>query len=206
MVGKRTMARFLCRPAGLAILCALVAFLVAHDTVAAPAPVTIVDVMVLYTPSARANAGGLDAIETQIEQAAAEANFVLENSRASTRVRLVHKTEIPYTESGSVATDLARLRLSGDGFLDETHELRNQYAADLVCLITESGDDYSFYGLQGPSAANAFSIVRRRYLTESYSFVVALGFNFGCQLERLYADSVGAFPYSYGYTFQDTNG
>src|SRR5436309_1720853 len=136
MLDKRTGSGFIyCAPAGLVLLLALLALLsVAGDIVARPAPVTIVDVMVLYTPLARASAGGLDTIETQIEQAAAEANFVLENSRANARLRLVHKSEIVYTESGSVATDLARLRLSNDGFLDEAHSLRNQYAADLVCL------------------------------------------------------------------------
>lgn len=78
--------------------------------------------------------------------------------------------------------------------------LRNQYGADLVCLITESGSDFAFYGLQGPSAEKAFSVIRRRYLTGQYFFPVVLSFNFGCQLERPYADSVAAFAFSYGHT------
>ena len=39
-----------------------------------------------------------------------------------------------------------------------------------------------------------------------YAFPVTLGFNFGCQMERPYADSVGAFPYSYGHSGQLSNG
>jgi hypothetical protein len=162
--------------------------------------------MVLYTPTARMAAGGTSAIESQIDLAMVEANVVFQNSRVNARLRLVHKGEIAYVESGSVSGDLFRLRTPDDGFLDEAHALRDLNAADLVCLITENGNDYWFYGLQGPSAANAFSIVRRPYLVGSYYFPVTLSFNFGCQLDRPHADSVGAFPYSYGHTFRTTDG
>src|SRR5262249_26741060 len=116
------------------------------------------------------------------------------------RVRLAHVAEIEYTESGSLANDLNRLLIANDGFLDQAHLLRNQYGADLVCLITERGAGFAFYGLQGPSADKAFSVIRRRYLTGQYFFPVVLSFNFGCQLERPYADSVAAFAFSYGHT------
>jgi len=150
-----------------------------------------VDLLVVYTPAARDGAGGSEAIQSQIQAAVLEANLVLQNSRAHARLRLVHATKVDYVESQSVSNDLARLRNPSDGFLDEVPALRNQCAADLVCLVTETGNDWWYYGLQGPSAANAFSVIRRRYLTGGYYLPVALSFNFGCQLERPYADSVG---------------
>jgi hypothetical protein len=163
--------------------------------------VWVVDLLVVYTPAARAGAGGTAGIQSQIQGGLLEANLVLQNSRVNARLRLVHMAEITYDESGSVSTDLARLRDPKDGFMDEVHALRDQRAADLVCLVMERGDDWWFYGLQGPSAPNAFSVIRRPYLTGGYYLPVVLSFNFGCQLERPYADSVGAFPYSYGYSF-----
>ncbi len=163
-------------------------------------PVTVVDVLVVYTPQARVGAGGASSIEAKISLAVAEANSVFQNSKANVRVRLAHVAEIAYAESGSLATDVNRLQLANDGFLDQTHSLRSQYGADLVCLITERGTDYAFYGLQGPSADKAFSVIRRRHLTGQYYFPVVLSFNFGCQLERPYADSVAAFAFSYGHT------
>jgi hypothetical protein len=166
-----------------------------------PAPIAVVDVMVLYTAQARAGAGSPIAIQTAIDLAMLEANRVFQNSHINARLRLVYKGEINYIESGSVANDLARLRTPGDGYLEEAQALRDAYAADLVCLITETGPDYLFYGLQGPSSANAFSILRRPYLTGYNYLPVVLSFNFGCQLDAGHADSVGAFPYSYGYTF-----
>lgn len=98
-------------------LCALLALLVAPYS-RAEQPVAVVDVLVVYTPQARLGAGGGSAIEAQISLAAAEANFVFQNSKAKVRLRLAHAAEIAYTESGFLANDLNRLLLANDGFLD----------------------------------------------------------------------------------------
>jgi len=164
-------------------------------------PVSVVNILVLYTPQASAGAGGANSMRTQINVAMQEANTVFQNSHINTRVHLALATQINYLESGTVSNDLARLVNPGNGILAQAHQLRDQVGADLVCLVTETGSDWSFYGLQGPSAANAFSVIRRPYLTGGYYFPVDLSFNFGCQLEPPYADSVGAFPYAYGYSF-----
>jgi hypothetical protein len=164
-------------------------------------PVTLVDVLVLYTPQARDGAGGTTALLKQVNVAMMEANRAFQNSRINVRLRTSLAARVNYLESGSVTTDLERLRNPSDGFMDSAAVFRNWYGADLVCLVTETGDDWFFYGLQGPSSANGFSIVRRPFLTGSQFFPVALSFNFGCQLERGYADSAGAFPYAYGYSF-----
>src|SRR4051812_32577754 len=164
--------------------------------------VFISDLLVVYTAAARSAAGGASAIQSQIEAAVLEANVTLVNSRVSARVRLVGTAEVAYQESGSLWNDLSRLRNPNDGLMDEVHVFRDEVGADLVCLVTEKGFDYELYGLQGPSAASAFSIIRRHSLTGSYALPVTLSFNFGCQLERPYADSVAAFPYSYGHSFR----
>lgn len=167
--------------------------------------VSIVDLLVVYTPAAREGAGGVSAIELLARQAVTEANTVLQKSLVDARLRLVKVCEVGYAESGSVSNDLQRLRKSGDGFLDEVQTLRNQCGADLVCLVTETGEDWWFYGLQGPSAENAYSVIRRQFLVGSYYFPVTLSFNFGCQSDRSHADSVGAFPYAYGWVFEGSD-
>lgn len=165
-----------------------------------PQPVYVINVLVLYTPQAAAGAGGATAIQGQINQAVLEASTVFQNSQVNARVRLVATSQINYTESGSVSNDLARLRNPADPVFKTVPPLRKQYAADLVCLVTETGSDQNFAGLPGPSAENAFSIIRQPFLTGSNLFPVALSFNFGCQLERPYATGTGAFPYGYGYS------
>jgi hypothetical protein len=173
---------------------------------AADGLITLVDLMVVYTPEARNAAGGASAIAMRIQGAVREANLVFLNSGVDMRVRLVHAAEVQYPETWLVATDLARLRDSQDGFMDEVHAWRNEYQADLVCLIKERGADYEYYGLQGPSAGNAFSVLLRRSLTGDNYLPVTLSFNFGCQRDRPNANSVGAFPYSYGHVFSPPDG
>lgn len=168
--------------------------------------VTVMDLLVVHTPAARLGAGGDTALQMRLEAALLEANLVMLNSRVQAQWHLVGARETPYQESGQVATDLARLRAPHDGFMDEVLPLRDQLGADLVCLVTETGADWDFYGLQGPSAQNAFSVLRRPFLS-GYSYLpVALSFNLGCQLERRFADSAAAFPFAYGYSFTGTNG
>lgn len=170
-----------------------------------PQPVTLVDVLVLYTPQARVGAGGTAAIQASIDLAFFEANTVFQNSLVNARLRLAHASEVAYPESGSAATDLANLQNSNSPLSGMAAQLRDQYSADLVCLVTEQGNDWEFYGLQGPSAESAFSLLRRPFLTGSYFLPVVLGLNFGCQLERPYADSEGAFSYAYGCSFWVSN-
>ena len=114
-------------------------------------PVSVVNVLVLYTPQARNGAGGTTAILKQIDLAMLEADNVLQQSYAAARVQLALAARINYRESGSVSNDLARLRNPSDPVFRQAHQLRNQYAADLVCLVTETGSDYWYYGLQAGS-------------------------------------------------------
>jgi hypothetical protein len=193
------------------ILVVLFCFWISGNAYSAPSSVNvpalnIIDVMVLYTPQARAAAGTAEQLKAQIRLAVSEANIVFENSRAQARIRLVHVAELPYDESFSIFMDLNRLRLPDDGYLDDAHQLRNVSKADLVCLVTEYGNDYAFYGFQGPSPRKAFSAIRRRYLTGGFLLPVTLSVNLGCQLERPYADSAAAFLYSYGYSFRGLDG
>ncbi|MGA1465965.1 MAG: hypothetical protein ACO363_09555, partial [Balneolaceae bacterium] len=92
--------------------------------------VTQIDVMIVYTSNARnwANsfAGGIDNV---IAQSLATAAAVMENSLIPIEYRLVHSQLIDYTETGSAGTDLDRFTGTNDGFMDEIHDLRDEYGA-----------------------------------------------------------------------------
>src|SRR6266496_2623218 len=180
-------------------LLAVCALLFPFSASASPELVWVADLLVVYTPAARVSALPSDT-DRELGSAVAEADVFFDRGAPGTRIRLVHSIEVPYEESGSLKTDLERLRTRGDGFLDEVHNLRDQYAADLVCLVVADGSDYNFRGLQGPSADNAFTAIRRSALTGAYFLPVALSFNFGCQLERPWADTLGAFAFAHGYS------
>ena len=100
-----------------------------------------IDVAVVYTRAARDAAGGVAAIEAEIDLMVAETNQAYETSGVNHRVTLVDRSEAPYAETADSELDLRRLRDPSDGHLDEVHTLRDEVGADLVHLIVGEADD-----------------------------------------------------------------
>ena len=161
------------------------------------------DVMVVYTPAARAAAGGTTAMQASINLAVAETNTAYSRSAVIPRLRLVHQEEVSYTESGDFSTDLNRLTNPSDGFMDNVHALRNAYGADLVSLIIEETSLCGLAWLMSTESnsfqALAFSVVARICATGNFSFGHELGHNMGLQHDRVDAPADGVFPFSHGY-------
>ncbi len=94
-----------------------------------------IDVMVVYTPSAKHFEGGRAAIEALIDLFVAETNQAYANSGVIHRIKLVFREQVDYIEDGDSSVDLGRLSDDSDGHMDRLHELRDLYAADLVHLV-----------------------------------------------------------------------
>lgn len=175
---------------------------VTGDRQAATDDGTLFDLMVVYTPAAREGAGGTAAMLALIDLAVANSNQAFANSEIVPRIRLVHTVEVDYLESGSGGTDLGRLRDPADGYMDEVHTLRDEYGADLVCMINDTmpglcGLAFVMTEESPAFAASAFSVVRRN-CAYGTSFVHELGHNMGCLHDRDHASACG-FGYVYGY-------
>ena len=69
-----------------------------------------------------------------------ETNKTYENSGIRQRLILAHTAAVEYPESGDLKLNRDRLQHPSDGSMDDIHTLRNDHAADLVSLWTESGD------------------------------------------------------------------
>src|SRR5687768_12312401 len=97
----------------------------------------VIDVMVLYTPGAQAEAGGQQVIVDRIRRAVADANMVLSNSQIDVTLRLVHHQQVSYDDSsreGSRASAYAaHTWVSSE---QSVAALRDEYGADLVSLWT----------------------------------------------------------------------
>ena len=172
------------------------------DTFVAPlcetgSDVTI-DVAVLYTPEARARAGGAVAIEAAIDLMVAETNQAYEASGVRQRVRMVAQSEVSYTESGSGDLDLWRLAGSSDGHLDEVHALRDRVGADLVHLIVAESNVSGIAALVGAFGLTVLDGGGRVFAHE-------LGHNMGLNHDRfeqlLSGREVSLHP-AYGYVNQ----
>lgn len=172
-------------------------------TTAAATTNTIVDLLVVYTPTARAKQGGLAAMNALIAMGVDLANQAYRNSQIAMQLRLVRAAEVAYTETGDINTDLVRLRSKSDGFMDQVHTLRNQYKADMVALIVDNGGSYcgiAYVMANGPRASFAdwaFSVTDRDCVSNN-TLTHELGHNMGDAHDRA-SGGTGVYPYSYGY-------
>ena len=100
----------------------------------------VIDLMVVYTPAAAA-LGNIDAF---IQFALNNTQEAYRNSNIGFRLRLVHKAQVDYTQHASnMGEDLQRLSnlnrngrpVANEGYMDEVHDLRDRYGADLVALF-----------------------------------------------------------------------
>ena len=135
---------------------------------------TIVDLLVVYSPQAADQNGGASGIESRILDGLDELNTAAADSLVSTTFRVVHMQEVAHAQSGSLSTQLERLREPGDGVLDEVHDLRDEHKADIVLLVVSAGDLCGIANIgvgpgNTPTPQNAFGVVSALCLTAPVS-------------------------------------
>jgi hypothetical protein len=173
-------------------------------------PSTQFDILIVYTPLARSNAGGTAAIEGEVANAVNLANDAYTNSGINTQMRLIYTGEISYTETTDLSTNLSRLTATADGHMDSVHTLRDQYGADFVALIVNPatldgcGIAPLITTLNTANAVSAFSVTDRGCIANQ-TMTHEVGHNMGCQHNREDAGSAGLYSYSYGWRFIGAN-
>jgi len=149
-----------------------------------------VDIMILYTSNAQQWASSNEgSIHSVINEAVDMTNTVMDNSNIDLTLNTVHTSQVDYTETGDdLRTDISRLRNQHDGYMEEIHDWRDYYGADLVSLFVERDEDAEALGVAiGPSSEsqltsnNAYSVVSVEYATRDdiYVFTHEIGHNFG---------------------------
>lgn len=167
------------------------------------------DVMIYYTPAARAEAGGTDAMNSQCQLAVDTANLTYDDSLISNRLTLVFRGEIAYTESGDSETDRNRLKDTSDGVMDQVHTDRNVYGGDFVSLFTKqaNADACGIAYCTPDGASEGFCTVTWSCASSNFSFAHEIGHLQGCA--HNHADAgFGCVEYcfSYGYRFFGDSG
>ncbi|MEX0770113.1 MAG: zinc-dependent metalloprotease [Balneolaceae bacterium] len=193
---------------------------------ASPQDSITLDVMVAYTRSARQWAetdSQSGSIQSLLAEAMDLAEFTLYTSFVAIKLRLVHIHETDYDESAGdagMSDHLQRFASSpgssrfGDehqGYMDEVHDLRDEYGADLMMLLvndptpTSGGIGFILRRIEGEPELG-FSVSNIRALGRSGVFIHEIGHNLGNAHSRDQKEAAagargGIFEYSTGYRF-----
>ncbi len=158
-----------------------------------------VRVIVMYTNTTAANmADPIGFINSCIDAT----NTAYDNSSVNFNVELAVAKKVAYTESLNSTTDKTRYRTVGDGYIDEVHDLRTYFDADMCVLITEnlqSGICGEAYTVANSPYADAFCVVTRGCSVGNLSFPHELGHLYGCRHDP-YVDNTNT-PYAYGHGY-----
>jgi len=155
----------------------------------------------VYTPQARAAAGGTTEIQGQIQAAVDQANTAFINSNMIARFFLAGTEEVAYNDSGNIETDLNWVTSNST-----VASLRNTYSADMVSLITNNGGGYCGIGWvqrnPGASFANyAFQVTALGCLANA-TLAHEHGHNMGMEHDPASAGispSGASYPWSFGH-------
>ena len=170
-----------------------------------------IDVLVLFTTAVRRR-HGFERVLADIDLAVAAANTAYADGGAVQRLNLVAAVETSYEESTEhghagldSAVDLDRLTKTDDGYLDEVHRLRDQYAADVVYLLYPGASGRAWVldpsGTAGDEAWKGFALGRTQP-DLALTFTHELGHLMGMLHERFEGTSEDVHPYAYGYVNQ----
>ncbi len=169
---------------------------------------TIINVLVVYTQAAKKWADGSAMNMNNIISSFMEkGNLVLENSKTSLEVRLVHSVQVNYTELNN-SQDLYNLKDKTDGYMDNVHALRDEYAADLVVLLEEisftGGLGYLYNDKSWAPAIYGFSLTRIQQASGGITVIHEIGHNMGCGHSKYQktAPGPGVFSYSSGHRWE----
>ncbi len=168
-----------------------------------------IDVLVVYTPSARNAAGGALAMNAAIEVAIEEGDDALSLSGVSADMNLVGIMELDYSESSaSFGTHLDRMTDPFDGSIDQIVDWRAACGADMVAMIVNDSDGGTLCGLAWvkpgillfpPILAGPFS-VNDFFCLPGLTLIHEFGRNMGCQHDSVPSGS-GSFDGARGFNF-----
>lgn len=166
-----------------------------------------VDLMIVYTPAAAVWASSRGGIDSIINQALLRAQQALDNSLTYINLRLVHSAQIDYTESGDSGTDLSRLRLTSDGYMDDVHTWRDAYGADVVSLFAQVEDTGGVgYALTSEAGfpAWAFNLSRVQQVSYGYTMIHEIGHNMGAghHYQQNFQTGPQLYDYSSGWRWE----
>jgi hypothetical protein len=145
----------------------------------------VIDVIVAYTKAAAS--GYADIMREVIEPAIEAGNDSFQLSGIGhIKLHLVHAYQTSYLESGDQFVHLWRFADKGDGYMDEIHELRDRYQADVAILVVDDPDGCGQATRVSADEDDAFAVVHHACAKANFSLVHEIGHLLGASHERGY--------------------
>lgn len=142
-----------------------------------PTDEATIDLLVAYTPTAKAKAGAATVdVETQISVATVISNLAFKNSAVMAELNLLKVAEVNYSEAATYDDDLQKLK-SGTSGLSGVVSDRKALKADAVILVVHNDDPRECGLADGINVGkrNAFAIVNWQCLSNKFSFAHEIG-------------------------------
>ncbi len=186
-----------------------------------------IDLMIVYTDAAESwsNTSGQGDIDGVMAQAMNLSQQALDNSETNIELRLVHTHKTTYDETNDGAENseerLKRLTQNDDdpvfegteynGHMEEVHDLRDEYGADIVAMFARIDDTGGIgwrLGSTGGDSNFGFNLNRVQQTANGYTLIHEIGHNMGnvharTQQESGASEAGGLFHYSAGYQDED---
>jgi len=158
----------------------------------------VIDVMIAYTTKVKKQY--LDVQRELIDLAIEEANesFRLSNLKGIS-LRLAHAYETDYVEQGEHFDHLYRMVDLGDGYMEDIHDLRDKYGADVVLLLIDDAKGCGLATRVYADASDAFAVVHHECAATNYSVAHEIGHLIGARHELALDPNRFPFPYGHGY-------
>ena len=165
-------------------------------------PITF-DVLVIYTSEAGSSVS--DPVVNLINQSEQDTKDIYNKSLIGQYIKLnvIHiQEDDTYVEDPSMGVNLERFSNTTDSYFTYIHDLRNQYGADIVILITAGGGaDCGLATTIKATMGEAFAVVKANCMDEDkrFTFTHEIGHLFGGTHDTVDEEDLIAYDYGYGY-------
>ena len=147
----------------------------------------VIDIIVAYTKAASSDYGNIE--RELVETAVLETNqSFVQSHLGHVRLRLVHTYQTDYAEEGSHFDHVWRFADKGDGYMDEIHQLRDLYRADVAVLVVDDRHGCGLATRVGADADEAFAVVHHACAVRDFTLAHELGHLIGASHDLGYAN------------------